>query len=130
MADHVRICEVDDRERVAVPHLVAEAAGDLVRRHRRLVVVAGHVPGRGHQDPRFAGEKTTRVLRDNGFSWCWQDIPFARRISLPADKFFPAACFDHIFVRNGKFNSARVIEMSRGSSDHNAIFAEVQLKLQ
>ena len=78
-------------------------------------------------DSRFAGEKTTRVLRDNGFSWCWQDIPFARRISLPADKFFPAACFDHIFVRNGKFNSARVIETSRGSSDHNAIFAEVQL---
>jgi endonuclease/exonuclease/phosphatase family metal-dependent hydrolase len=78
-------------------------------------------------DLRFAGEKTTRLLRDNGFSWCWQDIPFARRVSLPADKLFPAACFDHIFVRNGKFNSARVIEVSRGSSDHNAIFAEVQL---
>ncbi len=78
-------------------------------------------------DSRFAGEKTTRMLRDNGFSWCWQDIPFPRRISLPADKLFPAACFDHIFVRNGKFNSARAIEMSRGSSDHNAIFAEVQL---
>ena len=78
-------------------------------------------------DSRFGGEKTTRLLSDNGFSWCWQDIPFARRISLPADKLFPPACFDHIFVRNGKFNSARVIEMSRGSSDHNAIFAEVQL---
>jgi endonuclease/exonuclease/phosphatase family metal-dependent hydrolase len=78
-------------------------------------------------DSRFAAEKTTRVLRDNGFSWSWQDIPFPRRITLPADKLFPAACFDHIFVRNGKFNSARVIDMSRGSSDHNAIFAEVQL---
>jgi endonuclease/exonuclease/phosphatase family metal-dependent hydrolase len=78
-------------------------------------------------DSRFAGEKTTSGLRDNGFSWCWQDIPFPRRISLPSDKLFPAACFDHIFVRNGKFNSARVIETSRGSSDHNAIFAEVQL---
>jgi endonuclease/exonuclease/phosphatase (EEP) superfamily protein YafD len=78
-------------------------------------------------DSRFAGETTTRVLGGNGFSWCWQDIPFSRRISLPANKLFPAACFDHIFVRNGKFNSARVIEMSRGSSDHNAIFAEVQL---
>lgn len=78
-------------------------------------------------DSRFAGEKTIRTLRDNAFSWCWQDIPFVRRISLPADKLFPAACFDHIFVRNGKFNSARVIEMSRQSSDHNAIFGEVQL---
>lgn len=78
-------------------------------------------------DSRFVTEKTTRTLRDNGFSWCWQDIPFARRISLPGDKLFPPACFDHIFVRNGKFKSARVIEVSRGSSDHNAIFAEVQL---
>ena len=78
-------------------------------------------------DSRFAREKTTRMLHDNGFSWCWQEIPFPRRITLPADKLFPAACFDHIFVRNGKIDSARVIEMSRKSSDHNAIFAEVQL---
>jgi endonuclease/exonuclease/phosphatase (EEP) superfamily protein YafD len=78
-------------------------------------------------DPRFAGETTARLLRDNGFSWCWQNIPFAQRISLPADKLFPAACFDHIFARNAKLNSARVIETSRRSSDHNAIFAELQL---
>jgi endonuclease/exonuclease/phosphatase (EEP) superfamily protein YafD len=78
-------------------------------------------------DPRFAGETTARLLRDNGFSWCWQNILFAQRISLPADKLFPAACFDHIFVRNAKINSARVIETSRRSSDHNAIFAELQL---
>lgn len=78
-------------------------------------------------DPRFARETTTRVLRETGFSWCWQNIPFANRITLPADKLFPAACFDHIFVRNGQINSARVIETSRRSSDHNAIFAEVHL---
>jgi endonuclease/exonuclease/phosphatase (EEP) superfamily protein YafD len=78
-------------------------------------------------DSRFGDETTTRTLRDNGFSWCWENIPFARRISLPADKLFPAACFDHIFVRNAKISSARVIETSRRSSDHNAIFAEVQL---
>jgi endonuclease/exonuclease/phosphatase (EEP) superfamily protein YafD len=78
-------------------------------------------------DSRFGNETTTRTLRDNGFSWCWENIPFARRISLPADKLFPAACFDHIFLRNAKLNSARVIETSRRSSDHNAIFAELQL---
>jgi endonuclease/exonuclease/phosphatase (EEP) superfamily protein YafD len=78
-------------------------------------------------DSRFAGEKTMRLLRESGFLWCWRDIPFSRRISLPGDKLFPPACFDHIFVRNGKFNSPRVIEMSRRSSDHNAVFAEVQL---
>jgi endonuclease/exonuclease/phosphatase family metal-dependent hydrolase len=78
-------------------------------------------------DSRFADETTTSILRENGFSWCWENIPFGQRISLPADKLFPAACFDHIFVRNAKINSAHVIETSRRSSDHNAIFAEVQL---
>jgi endonuclease/exonuclease/phosphatase (EEP) superfamily protein YafD len=78
-------------------------------------------------DPRFADETTTRILRNNSFSWGWENIPFAQRISLPADKLFPAACFDHIFVRNAKINSARVIETSRRSSDHNAVFAELQL---
>jgi endonuclease/exonuclease/phosphatase (EEP) superfamily protein YafD len=78
-------------------------------------------------DSRFADETTTSILRDDGFSWCWENIPFARRITLPADKLFPAACFDHIFLRNAKINSARVIQTSRRSSDHNAIFAEVRL---
>src|SRR5947209_12745441 len=78
-------------------------------------------------DPRFAGETTTGLLRDNGFSWCWENIPFAQRISLPADKLFPAACFDHIFVLNAKINSASLIETSRRSSDYHAIFAELQL---
>ncbi len=78
-------------------------------------------------DSRFADETTTSILREDGFSWCWENIPFAHRITLPADKLFPAACFDHIFVRNAKLVSARVIETSRRSSDHNAIFAEVQL---
>ena len=78
-------------------------------------------------DPRFARETTTRVLRETGFSWCWQNIPFANRITLPADKLFPAACFDHIFVRSAQINSAGVIETFRRSSDHNAIFAEVHL---
>src|SRR5437868_11178861 len=60
-------------------------------------------------DPRFAKENTIRMLTKNGFSWCWQDMPFAQRITLPADSFFPAACFDHIFARNAKFVAAKVI---------------------
>jgi endonuclease/exonuclease/phosphatase family metal-dependent hydrolase len=78
-------------------------------------------------DPRFAKEKTTRALTENDFSWCWQNIPFANRISLPADKFYPAACFDHIFYRNAKLISARAISTSPQSSDHHAICAELEL---
>jgi endonuclease/exonuclease/phosphatase (EEP) superfamily protein YafD len=78
-------------------------------------------------DPRFAQETTTRRLLADGFSWCWQGVPFSRRITLPADKFFPSACFDHIFFRNANLISARVIPTSKRSSDHRAIFGAFQL---
>ena len=78
-------------------------------------------------DPRFASETTTRRLIADGFSWCWQNVPFSQRITLPADKFFPSACFDHIFFRNANLISARVIPTSKRSSDHRAIFAAFQL---
>jgi len=78
-------------------------------------------------DPRFATETTTRRLIADGFSWCWQNVPFSQRITLPADKFFPSACFDHIFFRNANLISARVIPTSKRSSDHRAIFAAFQL---
>ena len=78
-------------------------------------------------DPRFVEETTTRRLIADGFSWCWQNVPFSERITLPADKFFPSACFDHIFFRNGNLISARVIPTSKRSSDHRAIWGAFQL---
>jgi endonuclease/exonuclease/phosphatase (EEP) superfamily protein YafD len=123
VSEDIAIREESVRQLTAHMH----AMNDAYRKLGTVSCIVGGDFNTAPDDSRFAGEKTTRVLRDDGFLWCWQDIPFARRISLPADKLFPAACFDHIFVRNGKFSDARVIEMSRGSSDHNAIFAEVQL---
>src|SRR5437868_5456677 len=78
-------------------------------------------------DPRFAQETTTRRLLTDGFSWGWRNVPFSQRITLPADKFFPSACFDHIFFRNANLISARVIPTSKRSSDHRAIFGSFQL---
>ena len=104
-----------------------QAMNDAYEKLGNVSCIVGGDFNTAPDDPRFAGETTTGLLRANGFSWCWENIPFAQRISLPADKLFPAACFDHIFVRNAKINSARVIETSRRSSDHNAIFAELQL---
>ena len=123
VSEDIAIREESMRQLVAHMHAMNDAYGKL----GTVSCIVGGDFNTAPDDSRFAAEKTTRMLRDNGFSWCWQDIPFRRRISLPADQLFPAACFDHIFVRNGKFNSAQVIEMSRRSSDHNAIFAEVRL---
>lgn len=78
-------------------------------------------------DQRFAMEKTTRILAENGFSWSWQNVSFASRVSLPADKFYPAACFDHIFVRGARTSNPRVVQTSTHSSDHRAIAADLEL---
>ncbi|MDQ6914014.1 MAG: endonuclease/exonuclease/phosphatase family protein, partial [Verrucomicrobiota bacterium] len=78
-------------------------------------------------DTRFANEKTMSLLTANAFLWCWKDIPFANRVTLPPDKRFPAASFDHIFYRNATLKKAEVLPTSETSSDHRAIRAELVL---
>ncbi len=78
-------------------------------------------------DTRFATEKTASLLTGIGFLWCWKDIPFANRVTMPPDKRFPAACFDHIFYRNATLKQAEVLPTSEISSDHRAVRAEFAL---
>ena len=51
MADHVRVCEVDDAEAVPVPlELRTEPFGDLRGGHLGLLVVGAHVARARHED--------------------------------------------------------------------------------
>ena len=75
------------------------------------------------ENARFTTEKTTRDLLDKGFRWTWQNVPNESRITFPADRLYPAACFDHIFYRGANLQSARVVDTSPQSSDHRAIEA-------
>jgi endonuclease/exonuclease/phosphatase family metal-dependent hydrolase len=78
-------------------------------------------------DPRFHAEKSTAQLLTSGFNWCWQNKPFAERITLPPDQRFPAACFDHIFYRGAELERAWVSNTSPHASDHRAINATLKL---
>lgn len=78
-------------------------------------------------DPRFKGEQTISALTRGGFLWAWQNIPLADRITLPPDKRFPAASFDHIFYRGAVLKNAEVLPTSPDSSDHRGIRAEFDL---
>jgi endonuclease/exonuclease/phosphatase (EEP) superfamily protein YafD len=80
-------------------------------------------------DPRFAAEKTTRDLSAEGFNWVWQNVPIVGRITLPPDRLYPPACFDHIFYRGAKLQRAWVVNTSPQSSDHRAIEAVFEFKL-
>ena len=78
-------------------------------------------------DPRFGPETTLRALLNTGFAWTWQNVPAASRMTLPPDRNFPAACFDHIFYRNATLRQAWVANTSPQSSDHRAVLATLQL---
>ena len=79
-------------------------------------------------DPRFASEKTLPNLRADGFRWGWDGIPFASRITVPADMRYPAASFDQIFYRGASVTKAWVGNTSAQSSDHRAVNATLTLK--
>jgi endonuclease/exonuclease/phosphatase family metal-dependent hydrolase len=79
-------------------------------------------------DPRFAAEKTIPHLLTDGFRWGWEGIPFASRITVPADMRYPAACFDHIFFRGATLVKAWLGNTSPQSSDHRSVNATLSLR--
>lgn len=71
----------------------------------------------------LAVEKTMPALRAEGFSWVWENIPFANRYTRLPDRRYPPACDDHIFYRGLTLRRASVLKTSAQSSDHRAIEA-------
>lgn len=80
-------------------------------------------------DNRFAAETTLRTMMSNGFSWAWQNVPLASRTTVPPDRDFPPACFDHIFYRGATLRKAWVANTNSQSSDHRAVIAILDLPL-
>lgn len=78
-------------------------------------------------DPRYKNEKTIGQLTSKGFRWSWEGMPLQQRVTLPPDKRFPAACFDHIFYKGATLRKAEALQTSDTSSDHRAIRAEFTL---
>jgi endonuclease/exonuclease/phosphatase (EEP) superfamily protein YafD len=78
-------------------------------------------------DNRFAAETTLRTLMSNGFNWAWQNVPLAARTTVPPDRDFPAAWFDHIFYRGATLRKAWVANTNSQSSDHRAVVATLDL---
>lgn len=79
-------------------------------------------------DARFAKEKTTQTLAAKGFRWGWEGMPLTQRTTLPPDKRFPAACFDHIYYRGAVLEKAEALPTADASSDHRAIRAAFRIR--
>jgi len=80
-------------------------------------VIAGDFNTDPTQD-RFADERTMQILTDAGLHWCWQAVPFRKRVTLPADGRWPDACFDGFFSTRKPFGTR--VE-STEASDHRPV---------
>jgi endonuclease/exonuclease/phosphatase family metal-dependent hydrolase len=78
-------------------------------------------------NPKLAGEKTMPQLRAEGFSWVWENVPFAKRYTRLPDRRYPPACDDHIFYRGLTLRHTAVLDTSPQASDHHAIEAVFSL---
>src|SRR3954470_6013581 len=94
----------------------------------RLAWIVGGDFNTSLDDPRFAAETSLRQLVKSGLSWAWQNVPASSRMTLHGDKYYPPACFDHIFYRGLTLRQARVVETTRQSSDHKPVVATFHLQ--
>lgn len=117
--EDIRIREESIQELVAHMKAMENAYGKL----GALSWIVGGDFNTAPDEPRFAGEKTVPTLRDAGFRWGWEGIPFVSRITVPADLRYPAACFDQIFFRGVTLVKPWVANTSTQSSDHRAVNA-------
>jgi len=79
-------------------------------------------------ESRFLKERTIPALLADGFSWGWQGIPAASRITLPGDLRYPPAAFDQVFYRGATLTKAWVADTSPQSSDHRAVNVILEIK--
>ena len=79
------------------------------------------------EDRQYAAERSLRVLLEKGFAWCWQNMPPSTRVTMPPDKGFLPAPFDHIVVKGAKIRKAWVVATSPQSSDHRPVVAVIDL---
>ncbi len=103
------------------------AMNDIYGKLGRLAWIVGGDFNTSPDNVKLAAEKTMPALRGEGFSWIWENVPFAKRYTRLPDRRYPPACDDHIFYRGLRLKEAAVLNTSAQSSDHRAIEATFEL---
>ncbi|MEM1295202.1 MAG: endonuclease/exonuclease/phosphatase family protein [Verrucomicrobiota bacterium] len=99
-----------------------EGAGDLS-------VVLGGDYNSDPSDPRFASEKTTKILTDAGFRWALEELSLKDRVTWPSNGTYPDACLDHFFYvpsRGITFLETEVHPGTERASDHRAVSMQLR----
>ena len=119
LRENIVMREESIRQLVAHMHAMNDVYGKL----GHLAWIVGGDFNTSPDNPKLAAEKTMPALRGEGFSWVWENVPFAKRYTRLPDRRYPPACDDHIFYRGLTLKNAAVLNTSAQSSDHRAIEA-------
>ena len=85
------------------------------------VVVAGDF-NTALEDERFAEESTLRQLLDAGYKEAFEGVPEADRPTLPANDFYPAVAFDHLFFKGFSRTRRSLVGRQVPMSDHCPVY--------
>lgn len=117
-AQNRRMREVSARELVAFADEIC--ARDYAGRHVENVVVAGDF-NTSIFDRGYDGEETIPTMLKAGFKDCFDGV--AERNTMPESKWYPATCFDYMFMRGSAETFAPVVAPASWTSDHQMISA-------
>lgn len=73
---------------------------------------------------KLASDTTLIKIEKAGFFWTFEGLPIEHRITVPRKGSYPAACFDHIFVRGLGHPLAQVLKDTPGS-DHFPVVVDL-----
>lgn len=80
-----------------------------------------------NHDDHF-GDRVVAIFGEAGFANTWKNIPAAERHTWKGNDRFPPGTLDYIFLKGFGDQDARIIEIPREVSDHNAVTATISLK--
>lgn len=75
-------------------------------------------------DKNYDKETTITALKKKGFKDCFEGVP--ERNTMPESKYYPATCFDYLFIKGSSEFFAPVVSKKQYTSDHKMISVVVR----
>lgn len=77
-------------------------------------------------DAAWVSENSLRRLDENGFSHCFQGVPAAERVTIPAKNSYPPVTFDHVFFKGFRLKTPGRVVPGAPISDHNPVVVTLE----
>jgi endonuclease/exonuclease/phosphatase family metal-dependent hydrolase len=99
---------------------------EIYSKNGHVAVVIGGDFNTSPDDPKFSMEQTFSLLL-NKFSWCWNGVPAANRVTVPGHGLYRDATFDGFFVKGCDIVSVAVVDTG-STSDHRPVSMVVAVR--